>query len=308
MDVPVENSPPLIAPTHSGEASSREDQVRPAGPARRTVLKIRPRSGWAALHLGEVWAFRELLLTLAGRDVKIRYKQTALGVIWVVLQPLLAAGIFSFVFGKVAKLSTDGVPYFVFSYCGLLAWNAFSNTLSKASACLIGNSQLISKVYFPRMILPFSTVPSTLIDFAVALAMLAVVMPAYGVTPGWGVVLLPVWLSLILLLAVGFGLITSALSVSYRDVQYILPVLLQFLLYASPIAYAVSQVPVRLRPFYFLNPLSSLLEAFRWSLLGPLGGTINGPNLAYSTFVCVAVFLLGLVSFSRMERRFADVI
>jgi len=262
------------------------------------------------LHLGEVWRFRELLLTLAGRDVKIRYKQTALGVIWVILQPLLAAGIFSFVFGKVAKLSSGEVPYFIFSYCGLLAWNAFSNTLSKSSASLIGNSQLISKIYFPRLILPLSTIPSTLIDFAVALAMLAVIMPSSGVHPGWGIVLMPVWLALILLLSTGLGLITSALTVSYRDVQYILPVLLQLMLYASPVAYEVTKLNLtpRQSTFYFLNPLSSLLEAFRWSLLGPRGGTLMWSNLWYSAAVSVSVFVVGLVGFSRMERRFADVI
>lgn len=272
------------------------------------VLKIRPSSGWAALNIAEAWNFRDLLFSLAGRDVKLRYKQTALGAAWVILQPLMAAGIFSFVFGKVAKLSSGPIPYFLFSYAGLLAWNLFSNTLSKSSTCLVGNAQLISKVYFPRVILPFSTVPSSLIDFAVALAMLAVLMPAWGVAPGLGTLLLPLWLFLILLLAVGLGLITSALTVSYRDVQYILPVVLQFLLYASPIAYAVAQVPEKLRPFYFLNPLSSLLEAFRWSLLGPQGGSLNWPNLAYSTTVCLAVFVLGMFSFKKMERRFADVI
>lgn len=299
--------------TPASPAAGRAQAPSPASPAaarppRKPLLRIRPSSGWAALNVAEAWAFRDLLFSLAGRDVKLRYKQTALGIIWVVLQPLMAAGIFAFVFGKVAKLSSDGVPYFLFSYCGLLAWNAFSSTVSKSSTCLVGNAQLISKVYFPRVILPFSTVPSTLIDFAVALALLAVVMPASGVAPGLGIALLPVWLFLILLLAVGLGLITSALTVSYRDVQYILPVMLQFGLYASPIAYAVSQVPVRLRPFYFLNPLSGLLEAFRWSLLGPRGGSLNAMNLTYAAGVSVAVFVVGMFAFKRMERRFADVI
>jgi len=287
-------------------------QVISSQSAPKPFLKIRPTSGWAALNIGEAWQFRDLLFSLAGRDVKLRYKQTALGVAWVVLQPLLAAGIFSFVFGKVARLSSGGVPYFLFSYCGLLAWNTFGNTLTKTSTCLIGNAQLISKVYFPRVILPFSTVPSTLIDFSVAMAMLAVLMPLYGIVPGIGILLLPVWLFLILLLAVGVGLIASALSVSYRDVQYILPVITQLLLYASPVAYSaqsvIDKVSHKLLVMYYLNPLTGLLEAFRWSLLGSAGGSLQWKSLAYSTAVCVVTFILGMFAFKMMERKFADVI
>lgn len=284
------------------------DPAASNGSGPRPLFTIRPSRGWASLNIGEAWHFRDLLFSLAGRDVRLRYRQTFLGAAWVVLQPLLAAGIFSFVFGKVARLSSNGLPYFLFSYAGLLAWNAFSTTLTKSSTCLIGNAQLISKVYFPRVILPFSTVPSALIDFAVALALLAVLMPAWGVAPGLGLLLLPLWLFLILLLAVGSGLITSALTVSYRDVQYILPVLTQFLLYASPVAYSVNQVPQSYRAAYFLNPLSALLEAFRRSLLGPAGGELHWGYLAYSAALCIAVFVIGLYSFKRMERRFADVI
>lgn len=285
--------------------------LRPTGGAAvagKSTLLIRPTSGWAALNLGEVWQFRELLFSLAGRDVKLRYKQTALGVAWVVLQPLLAAGIFSFVFGRVAKLDSGGVPYFLFSYCGLLAWNLFSNTLTKSSACLIGNAQLISKIYFPRVILPFSTVPSALIDFAVALVMQAAMMPAYRIVPGAGVLLLPLWILLILMLSVGLGLIAAALSVRYRDIQYILPVVVQLLLYGSPVAYAVSAVPARYRAVYMLNPLSSLLEAFRWSVLGPKGGTPDPRYLAYSAAACLLVFVVGMFAFKKMERTFADII
>lgn len=285
--------------------------LRPTGGAAvagKSTLLIRPTSGWAALNLGEVWQFRELLFSLAGRDVKLRYKQTALGVAWVVLQPLMAAGIFSFVFGRVAKLDSGGVPYFLFSYCGLLAWNLFSNTLTKSSACLIGNAQLISKIYFPRVILPFSTVPSALIDFAVALAMQAAMMPAYRIVPGAGVLLLPLWILLILMLSVGLGLIAAALSVRYRDIQYILPVVVQLLLYGSPVAYAVSAVPARYRAVYMLNPLSSLLEAFRWSVLGHKGGTPDPRYLAYSAASCLLVFVVGMFAFKKMERTFADII
>lgn len=275
-------------------------------PARKPHLTIKPRRGWQALDARELWQFRDLLLTLAQRDVKLRYRQTALGVLWVLLQPLLAAGIFSFVFGKVAKLPSDGVPYFVFSFAGLLGWNAFSSTLTKCSGCLIQNSQLVSKVYFPRLVLPLSTVFSTLIDFLVALAMMAVLMVAYHVIPHWGLLLLPLWLALIVLLAVGLGLVASALTVSYRDVQYVLPVVTQFLLYACPVAYAVSAVPAHLRALYFLNPLSGLLDAFRWSLLGR--GNLHGSYIVYSIACVCVIFVWGAYSFKAMERKFADVI
>lgn len=275
----------------------------------KPLLVIEPTKGWAALNLREIWQFRDLLLTLAGRDVKLRYRQTALGAIWVVLQPLLAAGIFTFVFSKVAKMPSDGVPYFLFSYAGLLAWNAFNSTLGKASTCLIQNSQLISKVFFPRLIVPLSTVFSTLIDFGVALGMMAVLMAINHVVPGWPLLLLPLWLALILMLSVGVGLFAAALTVSYRDVQFVLPVLLQFLLYASPVAYASSKVPQQYHTLYMLNPLAGLLEAFRWSFFG----SASSQNIAwwavvYGAGCAVVSFVGGAFAFKKMERRFADVI
>jgi lipopolysaccharide transport system permease protein len=283
------------------------DNVQPRS---KPHLTIRPTSGWQALNLRQIWLFRDLLITLAERDVKLRYRQTALGVIWVILQPLIAAGIFSFVFGRVAGLPSEGVPYIVFSYAGLLAWNAFNNTLTRTSSVLVQNSGLISKVYFPRLVLPLSTILSTLIDFAVALLMMVVLMVIYRVAPGPQVLLLPVWLLLVVMLAVGIGLYTSALMVSYRDVQYILPVVTQFLLYGSPVAYslsfALSKIPQQYHFLYLLNPLAGLMDAFRWSLLGrgelPLGAVL------YSTVVAVACFVGGAFAFKKMERKFADVI
>jgi lipopolysaccharide transport system permease protein len=277
-----------------------------AAASQKPYFSIRPTSGWSAINLPELWQFRDLLLSLAARDVKLRYKQTALGIIWVVLQPLLAAGVFSFVFGKVAKLPSDGLPYFLFSFAGLLGWNLFNNTLSKSSICLVGNSQLISKIFFPRLVLPLSTVPSALIDFAVAIVMMAVLLVIYRVPPTPAILLLPVWMALIILLSLGIGLCTAALTVSYRDVQYILPVFLQILLYASPIAYSLSAVPTHLRAWYLINPLSGILEAFRWSLLHttrpPMGSII------YSSIISLAAVFFGAFSFKRMERQFADVI
>jgi lipopolysaccharide transport system permease protein len=277
-----------------------------AATALEPLKKLRATSGWRALDLRQIWLFRDLLTTLAERDVKLRYRQTALGVVWVILQPLLAAGIFSFVFGKVAGLGSDGIPYFIFAYAGLLGWTAFGTTVTKTSACLVGNAQLVSKVYFPRLILPLSTVFSTLIDFGVALGMMVVLMIIYGIAPSFGLLLLPVCLLLILMLALGIGLYASALMVAYRDVQYILPVMIQFLMYASPVAYSVSQVPERFRELFFLNPLSGLLEAFRWCVFG--SGNFEPRHLIYAAGFAIVAFIGGALSFRKMERHFADII
>ena len=281
-------------------------------------LIIRPSRGWQALDLRQVWQFRDLLATLAQRDVKLRYRQTALGALWVVLQPLVAAGIFSFVFGAVAGLPSGGVPFIVFSYAGLLCWNLFSSTLSKTSNVLVANTHLVSKVYFPRLVLPISTVYSSLIDFGVAAVMMATLMAIYGVVPTWGLILLPLWIALTLVLAIGCGLFLSALMVSYRDVQYIVPVALNFLLYASPVAYsigtALDKISGKVSPALAIwaniallaNPMAGLLEAFRWSLLGaetPVWGAV-----IYSALCAGAIFVVGAFAFKRMEKRFADVI
>ena len=274
-------------------------------------LSIRPTSGWQALDLREVWQFRDLLFSLAARDVKLRYRQTALGAIWVLLQPLLGAGILSFVFNRLASLPTGGVPPILFSYVGMLGFTLFSSTLSKASSSLVGNSQLISKVYFPRLILPLSTVLSSLVDFGVGLLMLVVLMAIYGIAPTVALLSIPLWLGFILLLSLGFGLFFSAVMVTYRDVQYVLPVLVSFLTFASPIAYSASfvanKIPSSSRPIYFfLNPLASLLEAMRHSLLGI--GEVPWNYVALASLLAISAFVFGILSFRQMEERFADVI
>jgi lipopolysaccharide transport system permease protein len=279
----------------------------------KPLVTIRPTSGWAALNLREIWQFRDLLMTLAGRDVKLRYRQTALGAIWVVLQPLIAAGIFSFVFGKVAKLPSPGAfPYFVFSYAGLLGWQAFSSTLGKSSSCLVGNAQLVSKVFFPRLVLPISTVFSTLIDFGVALVMMFVLMAVTHVTPTAAILTLPFWMLFIVTLAMGIGTLAAAMMVSYRDVQYILPVLTSFLQYGSPVAYAVVYVmhnlPTQYHALYMLNPLASLLEGLRWSLLGSTAPVPDWNWVIYSVLCSIGIFIWGAFGFKKMERKFADVI
>lgn len=288
-------------------------QTATTGARARPLLTLKATSGWASLNLHEVWHFRDLILTLAGRDIKVRYKQTMLGVMWVVLQPLLGAGVLSFVFGRVAKLPTDGLPPFLFSFTALLAWNVFNTTLAKTSSSMVGNAHLIAKVYFPRLVLPLSATLSTLIDFGVSMGMMAVLLIVYhtpGLTPSWRLLTLPYWWLLVTMLAMGIGLIAAALMVKYRDVGYVLPVATQLLFYASPIAYelqfALNQLPDRLKPVYMLNPLSGILEAFRWSLLNR--GIVTWGSVGYVTVASVASFICGAVMFKRMERNFADII
>ncbi len=268
---------------------------------------LQPSRGWSALHLAEVWQFRDLLFTLAGRDLKLRYKQTLLGVAWVVLQPLMAAGIFTVVFGKIANLPANGAPnYFVFAFAGQMGWMIFSNTVGKASGCLVGNAHLISKVYFPRLILPFSTVPSTLVDFAAAALMMAGLMIWFGIVPGLGFLLLPVWIAILFAMAMGVGLVAASLSVTYRDVQFILPVFIQMLMYASPVAYAVPSSG-KYKLFFDLNPVSPVLEGFRWSLLNtdtpPQWGLVG-----ISAAASAVILFVGVFTFKRMERQFADIV
>lgn len=259
------------------------------------------------LELSELAQFKDLLMELARRDIKLRYRQTALGIGWVLLQPLLAAGMLMFAFGVVAGLKPQGTSSFLFTYAGLLVWNAFAWTLSKASLSMVGNAYLVSKVYFPRLILPLSGTLSTLLDFTVSLSMLVLGLAVLRIWPGWPLLLLPVWILLVLFLALGAGLIAAALTVQYRDIQHILPILIPFLLYASPVAYEVAHIPAQYQSaFYLINPLAGLIGGFRWSTLGRAMPPV--PYLMWSTAVSVALFLIGAAVFRRTERRFADVI
>lgn len=279
--------------------------------APRPYSRVQPDTGWLSLNLREIYRFRDLLSTLATRDVKLRYRQTALGVVWVILQPLLGAGILTFVFSTLLSAPTDGVSPFVFNFAGMLAFTLFSSILTKASNSLVQNAQMISKVFFPRLILPLSVTFSSFLDFAVGLGVLAVLLLATGTAPGWGLLLLPVWMALLTMFALGCGLFFGALMVSYRDVQYVVPVLVSLLTFASPVAYSLSTVTSRLpeiyHPLYFLlNPLASLLGAFRWSILGR--GEVNWSYVALAGLTSVAMFVIGAVAFKSMEGRFADVI
>ena len=288
---------------------------RPAAPALKPRLVIEPPTTWAALNLRELWHFRELLWNLAVRDVKLRYRQTALGVIWVILQPLLGAAIFAFVFGKVGKFGAptdaagDPVPYFLFALAGMTAWQVFSGTLVRSSGTMVSNAHLVSKVYFPRIVLPLSTLSSTLLDFAVTLVFIAALVGLRWYYPGWNILLLPVCLVLMACLTLGIGLCAAAMSVTYRDVQYIVPVLNQLLLYASPVAYSITRVPEDYRGWYMLNPLAGLMQAFHWSLLS-VGdhGRIYWGWFGYSAAISLGMLAVGAYVFSRMERKFADVV
>lgn len=267
---------------------------------------ITPPGRFPLPHWRELWSAREVAFRFGQRDIVLRYRQTAIGVAWVLIQPLAAAGIFSLVFGGVAQLPTGGTPYFLFTFIGMLAWTLFSSIVGRAAPSLVSNQALVSKVFFPRMLVPLSTALSVLLDFAVGLALGIVLLFVYGVNPGWGVLLLPVWVLLFVLLGLGIGLATSAWMVRYRDVAYVLPWLLQVGLFATPVAYSLDAVPANLEPLFLANPLSWLMELFRFSMLGtPLPPTWQ---VVGAFVVSIAVFFAGAVVFQRNERSFADLI
>ncbi|HZJ24329.1 MAG TPA: ABC transporter permease [Anaerolineales bacterium] len=275
-------------------------------PPSEAHLSIEPPRGWAALELRELWLYRELLFFLAWRDIKLRYKQTALGAAWAILQPLLTMVIFSVIFGQLAKLPSDGIPYPIFTYAALLPWQLFSFALTNSSNSLINSQNLISKVYFPRLIIPLASTLAGLMDFAIAFLVLLGLMVYYHITPTMAILYLPLFLILALLSALAVGVWLSALSVEYRDVRYIVPFLTQFWMYATPIAYASSLIPENWRLLYGLNPMTGVVEGFRWALLGIQ--TSGGSMILVSAAVVVVMFISGLYYFRRMENNFADVI
>ena len=271
-------------------------------------VRIRASEPGPLIDVPELLRFRDLLWTLAERDLKVRYKQTALGVIWVVLQPLMSSLIFAFVFGVIAGMPSDGKPYLLFAFAGMTAWNTFANVLTRVSGSLVGNAQMLSKIYFPRLILPVSAAISALVDSAFSLGLMFVMLALYRVWPGWGIVLLPVWLVILMVLALGLGLITASWMVTYRDVVHVIPVVLNLGLYISPVAWSLANpnLSEKFRWILRLNPLCSLIEAVRWSLLGE--GDLALPALAYSIAVAAAVFWMGVMVFKKQEQSFADVI
>ena len=270
------------------------------------IVRIRPPRGWASLDLRELWEYRELLYFLAWRDVKVRYKQTALGVAWVVLQPLMTTLIFTIIFGNLAKIPSENLPYAVFALAGLIPWNYFSGAFARGGVSLVGSANLISKVYFPRLVIPISSILAGLIDSAIVFVVLIGLMLFYGITPTWAIVTLPLFLLLAVATALGVSLWLSALNVQYRDVGYLVPFIAQFWMYATPVVYPASMIPERWRLLYSLNPMTGVVEGFRWALFG----TGEGPGLMLAVSVVMVLVLLvsGAFFFKRMENTFADVV
>lgn len=268
-------------------------------------VMLRPGGGWTSLGLRELWEYRELLYFLVWRDIKVRYKQTILGGAWAIIQPFFIMIVFSIFFGRLARVPSDGLPYPVFTFCALLPWQLFAQALSESSNSLVANERLITKVYFPRLVVPLSAVLGGLVDFAIAFVVLLAMMAYYGITPHLAVLALPLLVLLAVMTAFGVGLWLSALNVQYRDVRYTLTFLTQFWMFSTPIAYPSSIVPERWRSLYGLNPMAGVVEGFRWALLGTQP---PGPMLAVSVLVVIMILVGGLYYFRRMEETFADIV
>jgi lipopolysaccharide transport system permease protein len=286
------------------ETLTEERAHPPAPPVTRTVIEAS--EGWRALDLAELWRYRELLYFLVWRDVKVRYKQTALGAAWAILQPLVAMAIFTVFLGLFVRVPSDGLPYPLFVYAGLLLWTYFANALTAASTGLVGNANLISKVYFPRLLVPIASVLAGVIDFAIGFVLLLLLLVFYGYTPGLWLLLTPLFVGFAMVTAVAVGTLLSALNVQYRDVRYAIPFLLQVWMFATPVVYPASVVPERFRGLYGLNPMAGIVESFRWALFGT--GQPPGALQVVSLLTVLALLALGLLYFRRTERVFADVV
>lgn len=273
---------------------------------RHPAVVIEPTHGWAAVNLRELWKYRDLLMILAGRDVKLRYKQTLLGVIWVVIQPLIAALIFTLMFGRFAKLPSDGHPYLLFVFAGVAVWNYFAGVLQRAGNSLLTDSRLITKVYFPRLAIPLASTFSALIDLAVSLSVLGVLMMVYRVSPTWRILTLPLFIGLAAMTATGVSLWLAALNVRYRDFVHAMPFMIQVWFFASPVAYATTIVPEQWRLLYGLNPAVAFIEGTRWAILG--SSSITPEIVAVAVAFSTTVFIGGAFFFRRVERGFADTV
>jgi lipopolysaccharide transport system permease protein len=300
----------LISPMEQGEAfpapAALADSDSIAPQARPPVLRIAPSRGWVSLKLGELWEYRELLYFLTWRDVKVRYKQTLLGAAWAIIQPFCTMVVFSLFFGRLAGMPSDGIPYPIFAFAGLVPWTFFANGLSQSSNSLVGSSNLITKVYFPRLVIPISAVVSGLIDFVIAFAVLLGMMLYYGIMPTINILYLPLFLLLAFVTALGVGLWLSALNVEYRDVRYVLPFIVQFWMFATPIAYPSTLLRQPWRTLYGLNPMVGVIEGFRWALLGT--DTAPGRMILVSSLAALLILISGAFYFRRVEKTFADVV
>jgi lipopolysaccharide transport system permease protein len=285
-------------------------------PSDSHLIVVKPSKGWISLKLKELWEYRELLYFMAWRDIRVRYKQTVLGAAWAIIQPFFTMVVFSIFFGKLAKVPSDGLPYPIFAYAALVPWTFFANGLNQAtffanglnqaSNSLVGSANLIKKVYFPRLVVPISSVISGVVDFVLAFAVLLGMMLFYGILPTVNILWLPLFVLLIFVTALGAGFWLSALNVQFRDVRYTVPFLTQFWLFATPIAYPSSLLSEPWRTLYGVNPMVGVVEGFRWALLGT--DTAPGPIIIVSTVVALVVFVGGAFYFRRMEKTFADVV
>jgi lipopolysaccharide transport system permease protein len=274
--------------------------------ARPATIDIRPPAGWAALHLADLWEYRELLFFLTWRDIKVRYQQTVLGAAWAIIQPVCTMLVFSLFFGKLARVPSDGIPYPIFSYAALVPWGFFSNALTSSSNSLVTSAHLITKVYFPRLVVPISSVLAGAVDTALAFLVLLAMMWGYGRVPTINVMWLPALMLLAVVTALGVGLWLSALNVRFRDVRHVVPFLTQFWLFATPVAYPSSMLSEPWRALYSLNPMVGVVDGFRWALLGTTGAP--GVGLAVSSLAALVLLVSGAYYFRRVETSFADII
>lgn len=270
------------------------------------VIIIKPSRGWLSIDFGELWRYRELLYFLVWRDIKVRYKQTVLGAAWAILQPFFTMVVFTLFFGNLAKIPSDGIPYPIFSFAALVPWTFFANGLTHSSASLVASANLLKKVYFPRLIIPISSVLSGIIDFALSFLVLIGMMLFYGITPGISLIYLPLLLLLVFSTSLGMGLWLTAMNVQFRDVQYTVPFLVQAWMFASPIAYSSNLLTGKWKALYGLNPMAGVIEGFRWVLLGTKA--LSSSQILISCVVAMLLLVSGALYFRRMERTFADVV
>ncbi len=278
----------------------------PALRSERPHIRIQASSGWVSLKLRELWEYRELLYFLTWRDIKVRYKQTVLGASWAIIQPFFTMIVFSLFFGRLGKMPSDGLPYPIFSYAALVPWSFFAYGLAQSSNSLVSSSNLIKKIYFPRLAIPIATVFSGVIDFILAFVVLLAMMLWYGIVPTLNIIWLPLFVLLTFVTALGVGLWLSALNVKYRDVRYVVPFLTQFWMFATPIAYSSSLLSPPWRTVYGINPMVGVVEGFRWALLGT--DTRPGPMILVSSIAALLILVSGAFYFRRMEKGFADVV
>jgi lipopolysaccharide transport system permease protein len=268
-------------------------------------LIIKPSPKWVSVNFKELWNYRELLLSFTLRDIKIRYKQTALGLLWAIIQPLFMMVIFTVIFGRFAKIPSDGIPYPLFCIAALIPWILFSEGLTRSTMSMVSNANIMTKVYFPRLIMPISGILSPIVDFTVSVIILVLMMVYYGLIPTINIVFLPLFILLTLTTSLGVGLWLSALNVKYRDFQYTIPFIIQLWMYASPVVYPASMIPESIRFLYGLNPMVGVIEGFRWALFGT-----TFPSLVILVSICMVMVLLisGMFYFRRMERYYADIV